>query len=60
MDMTEKDRSQPADLYRLLQEIKNLNWWNTSEQKLKEGYKILAETYDKVRNNQLYSDIMLG
>lgn len=58
MYMTEKDRSEPAD--RLPQEIKKLNWWNTSEQKLKEGYKIFPETYDKVRNNQLYSDIMLG
>lgn len=30
------------------QEILDLNWQNTSEQKVKEAYKIWADTYDKV------------
>ena len=45
----ETDKSEPATLYP--KEILEINWFNASEALLKEGYKIWATTYDKVRNN---------
>lgn len=31
------------------QEVIDISWWNTSEEILKEGYKIWSKTYDEVR-----------
>ena len=42
----ETDKSDPACYPK---EILDISWWNTSEERLKEAYKIWANTYDKVR-----------
>lgn len=46
----ETNESDPA---RYPKEIHDITWWNTSEEILKEGYKIWANTYDKVRINSM-------
>ena len=38
----------------LPKEILDITWSNTSEERLKEAYKVWADTYDKVRNT-IYS-----
>lgn len=42
----ENNKSDPACLPK---EILDITWSNTSEERLKEAYKVWADTYDKVR-----------
>lgn len=55
----ENNKSDPACLPK---EILDITWSNTSEERLKEAYKVWADTYDKVRiysMSLVYSPCML-
>ena len=52
----ETNKSEP-DLY--LKELREINWFNTSEAKVKEAYNGWASTYDKVRINIILFGLLM-